>query len=88
VTPVDGDEEDQSMEDWEVIYESPDFSDSVWWLNMRGEERSSRRLIFHNTAGWRPNNDTMDLLRRIGEDSRPGTKLVVLAVDEYDEIIR
>lgn len=88
VTPVDGDEEDQSMEDWAVIYESPDFSNSVWWANMRGEERSSRRLIFHNTAGWRPNNDTMDLLRRIGEDSHPGTILVVLAVDECDEIIR
>ncbi|KFZ17031.1 hypothetical protein V502_04791 [Pseudogymnoascus sp. VKM F-4520 (FW-2644)] len=87
VTPVGGDEEDQSMEDWEIIYESPDFHNPTW-KTLGDGERSSRRLIFHGTGGWRPNNDTMDLLQRIGEDSYSGTKLVVLDINDFDEIIR
>ncbi|OBT67366.1 hypothetical protein VE03_03038 [Pseudogymnoascus sp. 23342-1-I1] len=87
VTPVGGDEEDQSMEDWEIIYEAPGFRNSNR-KTLGDGELSSRRLIFHGTGGWRPNNDTMDLLQRIGEDSYSGTKLVVLDINDFDEIIR
>ena len=87
VTPVGGDEEDQSMEDWEIIYESPDFHNTTW-KTLGDGERSSRRLIFHGTGGWRPSNNTMDLLQRIGEDSYSGTKLVVLDINDFDGIIR
>lgn len=84
LTPFGGDEEDdeddRSMEDyWEIIYESPDFYNHNWKLG--DGEQSSRRLIFHGTRGWRPNNDIMELLQRIGEDSHSGTKLVVLDIN-------
>lgn len=72
--------------DWEVVYESPDFNESSWWEDLGEGERRSRRLIFHNTGGWRPHNDTMKLLQRIGEDSYPGTKSVVLAFNWWNEI--
>lgn len=70
-------------DNWEVIYESPESTSSYRWeRKLEAGERSSRRLTFHNTNGWRPNRNTMDLLQRVGEDSYPGTKLVVLAVNE------
>ncbi|KFY22160.1 hypothetical protein V493_06806 [Pseudogymnoascus sp. VKM F-4281 (FW-2241)] len=72
--------------DWEVVYESPDFNESSWWEDLGERERRSRRLIFHNTGGWRPHNDTMKLLQRIGEDSYPGTKSVLLAFNWWNEI--
>jgi hypothetical protein len=76
------------MNDWEVIYQSPDtISYPNWWKGMRDWERSNRRLIFRNTRGGRPNKATMDLLQRVGEDSHPRTKLVVLAINEWDEIL-
>lgn len=82
-------EENVSWDDWEVIYESPESTSSYRWeRNLEAGERSSRRLTFHNTRGWRPNRNTMDLLQRVGEDSYPGTKLVVLAVNEWDEVLR
>lgn len=83
---LDNDEENKSK-DWGIIYEGPGFHISTW-KNLRDGERSSRRLIFRGTGGWRPNNDTMDLLRRIGEDSHPGTKLVVLDNDRGFEVTR
>ncbi|KFZ14402.1 hypothetical protein V502_06087 [Pseudogymnoascus sp. VKM F-4520 (FW-2644)] len=83
------DEDNVSWDDWEVIYESPESTSSyVWERNLAAGERSSRRLTFHNTRGWRPNRNTMDLLQRIGEDSYPETKLVVLAVNEWKEVLR
>lgn len=83
----DKDEEDEYWAEWEIIYEEPDFH-IFPWKNLGDGEWSSRRLIFRGTGGWRPNNDTMDLLQRIGENSHPGTKLVVLDIDEWDMIIR
>ncbi|KFY92621.1 hypothetical protein V500_04118 [Pseudogymnoascus sp. VKM F-4518 (FW-2643)] len=83
------DEDNVSWDDWEVIYESPESTSSyLWERNLAAGERSSRRLTFHNTRGWRPNRNTMDLLQRVGEDSYPGTKLVVLAVNEWREVLR
>ncbi|KFX92272.1 hypothetical protein V490_05473 [Pseudogymnoascus sp. VKM F-3557] len=83
------DEENVCWNDWEVIYESPEsISDHCWNEQLEAEERSSRRLTFHNTRGWWPNKDTMDMLQRVGDDNYPGTKLVVLAVNEWDEVLR
>jgi len=82
------DEEDLNTEDWEVIYQSPDFHNPRWERELGAGERSSRRLIFHNTCGWRPNKATMDLLRCVGEESHPGTKVVVLAINEWNKILR
>ncbi|OBT55844.1 hypothetical protein VE04_03752 [Pseudogymnoascus sp. 24MN13] len=77
-----GDENDLCLDDWEVIYEAPDNLGLFRWESkMESEERRNRRLTFHNTYGWRPNKDTMDMLQRVGEDSYPGTKSVVLDVD-------
>lgn len=83
-------EEDLCMVDWEVIYEAPDFKEPflLWWGELNDRERSSRRLIFHNTKGWRPGKRTMDLLQRVGESNCPGTEMVVMVVDAYDNIIR
>ena len=82
------DEEDLCMIDWEDIYESPSIYHHGWEKQLQDEERFNRRLIFHNTRGWRPNRDAMDLLQHVGDDSHLGTKLVVLAINEWSEISR
>ncbi|KAI4598726.1 hypothetical protein KJ359_002618 [Pestalotiopsis sp. 9143b] len=86
----DEDEKDLCMVDWEVVYEAPDFADiyRLWWGELNDRERSSRRLIFHNTKGWRPDKGTMDILQRVGESSYPGTEMMAFVVDAYDNIIR
>lgn len=81
------DDPDNEFMNWEIMYEEPDSHISPW-KNLRDAEWSSRRLIFRGTGGWRPNNDTMDLLQRIGEDSYPGTKMVVLDIGRMLEVIR
>lgn len=84
-----GDENDLCLDDWEIIYEAPDnFGSFRWESKIEPEERRNRRLTFHNTSGWRPNKDTMDMLRRVGEDSYPGTKSLILDVDNWGDILR
>lgn len=82
----DEDEKDLCMVHWEVVYEAPDFADiyRLWWGELNDRERSSRRLIFHNTKGWRPDKETMDILQRVGESSYPGTEVMAFVVDAYD----
>lgn len=83
------DENDLCLDDWEVIYEAPDNLGLFRWdSNLEPEERRNRRLTFHNTYGWRPNKDIMDMLQRVGEDNYPGTKSVVLDVDSWGDILR
>lgn len=61
---------------------------SVATLDMAMDGGAINRLNFHNTCGWRPNKDIIDLLQRVGEDSQPRTKLAVLAINEWNEILR
>ncbi|KAK8054449.1 hypothetical protein PG994_009516 [Apiospora phragmitis] len=75
------------MEDWEVVYEAPGQSNTVWSNLLTWEERRCRRLVFHNTAGWRPVKGTMDLLQAIGSGSWPGPEMAVLTA-ERNKIVR
>ncbi|KAK7959138.1 uncharacterized protein PG986_003992 [Apiospora aurea] len=83
-------EEFVSMEDWEVLYVAPHEHNQGehWYAQMDTMERASRRLVFHNTGGWRPREDTMDRLLETGSESWPGTSMVVLDVDDMDDIVR
>ncbi|KAK8062941.1 hypothetical protein PG997_015038 [Apiospora hydei] len=84
------DEEYVSIDDWEVFYEAPHEHNqgAPWYADMDAAERASRRLVFHNTGGWRPREDTMDRLQETGSESWPGTSMVVLDVNEMCKIVR
>ncbi|KAK8063094.1 hypothetical protein PG997_015191 [Apiospora hydei] len=78
-----------SLQDWAVVYEAPGHQnkDAAWYDKLSPQERACRRLIFHNTRGWRPTQDTLDLLKAVGSSSWPGTEMAVLAVF-WDTIVR
>ncbi|KAK7998898.1 hypothetical protein PG991_014573 [Apiospora marii] len=82
------------MEDWGVVYEAPGHGDggrnnsnTAWYGMLTPEEKRCRRLVFLNTGGWRPVQETMDLLQAVGADSWPGSEMAVLTVDR-DKIVR
>lgn len=79
-----------SMEDWTLVYEAPghkSMSNTVWDGKLGPEEQRCRRLIFHNTGGWRRVQETTELLQAVGSHSWPGTEMVVLTADR-NKIVR
>lgn len=83
-----GEEGDVSLEPWEVMYQAPGEVHWKWRGGLVPAEKESRRLSFHNTRGWRPGEAVMRLLREVGKDVWPGTGMVEIEVDEWDQITR
>lgn len=66
----------------EVIYKAPTNNKGGRFL-LDPEERNCRRLIFHNTRYWRPEEKTMDLLLSVGSKAWPGTRMLVLTPSDH-----
>ncbi|KAK5987011.1 hypothetical protein PT974_11126 [Cladobotryum mycophilum] len=74
--------------DWEIVYEAPDFTHSDWGEELLPEKHCCRRLILHNTCGWRPRQSTIDLLQHVGEESYLGTEMMLLVMNQWGKVVR